>query len=307
MKTKICELFNIEYPIILGGMLYISRAELVAAVSENGGLGILAAGSLSGIEEIIKEIKKTKELTTKPFGINIPIFKPNSAEIIKTALEEGIKIFSTSAGSPKKYTKELKEKGAKVFHVIASVEHARKAEDAGVDAIVAEGIEAGGHDSPEGITTMALVPQVVDAVKIPVIAAGGIADKRTFNAAIDLGASAVQLGTRFMVSKESPLNEKVKNFLLTVKDNGTILLGARSFGHPVRVIKTKVTEKIANEEPNLSESSIIKLNDIEYNKRVYYNGEIESGVIMCGEIIGFIEKILSVKDIFDEFILHNKH
>ena len=301
MNTKIQELFKIEYPIILGGMLFISRAELVASVSENGGLGILAAGSLYGEEEVKAEIRKIKKLTQKPFGINIPIFKPNSAEIIKIALEEGVKIFSTSAGSPKKYTAELKEKGAKVFHVIASVEHAKKAEAAGVDAVVAEGIEAGGHDSPDGITTMVLVPQIVDAINIPVIAAGGIADQRTYKAAIDIGASAVQIGTRFMVSQESPLNKRVKEFLLSVKDNGTMLLGTRSFGHPVRVIKTEITEQIDREEPNLSEESIKKLNDLEFNKKVYYEGNLDSGVIMCGQVVGMIDKILSVKEIFDEF------
>ena len=168
--------------------------------------------------------------------------------------------------------------------------------------MVAEGIEAGGHDSPDGITTLSLIPQVVDAVKIPVIAAGGIGDKRTYNAVLDLGASAAQIGTRFMVSEESPLHPKAKEFLLSVKDNGTMLLGTRTFGHPVRVVKTELTEKISREEPDLSEDSIKKLNDLEYNKKVYYNGELENGVIMCGEIIGMIKEILPVKDIINGLI-----
>ncbi len=302
LKTRITELFGIEYPIILGGMLFVSRAELAAAVSNAGGLGVVAAGTFLEEEDVREEIRKTLELTANPFAVNVPIFKPNSERLIKIALEEGVKIIATSAGSPRKYTAELKEKGVVVYHVIASVTHAIKAEAAGVDAIVAEGIEAGGHDSPDQIPVSVLVPQVVDAVKIPVIAAGGIADGRGYVAARVLGAEGVQMGTRFMVSKESPAHEKVKKLVIETGDSGTILLGLKATGHPIRVVRTEVSLAIKEEEEKYPEKIGGILNSMTEAAEVYYSGNIERGAVMCGQSAGLVKEDLSVQQIFDRFI-----
>ena len=310
-KTRVTELFGIEYPIILGGMLFISRAELAAAVSEAGGLGVVAAGTFYDTERVREEIRKVKEFTSRPFAVNVPIFKPNSAEVIKVAIEEGVTVIATSAGSPKKFTSELKEKGLIVYHVVASVAHAQKAEAAGVDAVVAEGIEAGGHDSPDQIPVSVLIPQVVDAVKIPVIAAGGIADGRGYVAARFLGAEGVQLGTRFMVSKESPLHPDLKKLVIETPDNGTVLVGMKSTGHPIRVIKTDSAINLLAEEEKNPEHARELLNSMELASDVYYSGRIEEGVVMCGQSAGLIKEELSVREIFDEIIrevneLHSK-
>ncbi len=302
LKSRITELFEIEYPIIMGGMLFISRAELAAAVSEAGGLGVVAAGTFSDVEEVRAEIRKVKELTSKPFAVNVPIFKPNAADVIKMAIEEGVRIIATSAGSPGKFTGELKERGIVVYHVVASVLHARKAEAAGVDAIVAEGIEAGGHDSPDMIPVSVLIPQVVDSVEIPVIAAGGIADGRGLVAARILGAEGVQLGTRFMVTEESPLHPDLKKLIVETPDNGTMLIGLRSTGHPIRVIKTDLALKLAEEEEKDPEKVKRILNDMEIAADVYYGGDIEKGVVMCGQSAGLIKEILPVSGVFRRMI-----
>ncbi len=301
-KTNITDLFGIDYPIILGGMLFISRAELAAAVSEAGGLGVVAAGTFRDVEEVRKEIKRVKELTKKPFAVNVPIFKPNADDVIRVAIEEGVKIIATSAGSPKKYTSELKERGIIVYHVVASVLHAIKAEAAGVDAIVAEGIEAGGHDSPDMIPTSVLIPQVVSKVNIPVIAAGGIADGKGYVAARLLGADGVQLGTRFMISKESPLHPDIKRLIIDTKDNGTMLIGMNSTGHPIRVVKTKFALSLMELELKSPEEVKRNLDSMEIASEVYYGGNVDKGVIMCGQSAGLIKEELSVAEIFEKII-----
>ncbi len=301
-KTRITELFGIEYPIILGGMLFISRAELAAAVSEAGGLGVVAAGTFLDEEDVRKEIIKVKELTSKPFAVNVPIFKPNAEQLIRIAVEEGVKIIATSAGSPKKYTAELKERGLTVYHVVASVVHAIKAEEAGVDAVVAEGIEAGGHDSPDQIPVSVLVPQVVDAVEIPVIAAGGIADGRGFLAMRLLGAEGVQMGTRFMISRESPLHPDVKRLVIDTPDNGTMLIGMKATGHPVRVVRTPQAMRLAQEEEKDPEKVKSIINSMAESEEVYYRGKMDKGVVMCGQSAGLIKEDLSVEEIFKKIV-----
>jgi enoyl-[acyl-carrier protein] reductase II len=239
IKTRVTELLGIEYPIIQGGMAWVATHELAAAVSQAGGLGIIAAGNAP--KEVIRnEIREVKKLTNKPFGVNIMLLSPFVDEVVDTVLEEGVSVVTTGAGNPGKYLERFKEKNIKVIPVVPSVALAKRMEKEGVDAVIVEGTESGGHIGE--LTTFALVPQVVDAVNIPVIAAGGIADARGFVAAFALGAEGVQMGTRFVLSTEAKVHENYKNLLLKAKDRDAIVTG-RTTGHPVRVIKNKFTRE----------------------------------------------------------------
>ncbi len=300
IKTRITELFKIDYPIIQGGMIWCSGHKLVSAVSNCGGLGLIGGGSMR--PEIFREhLKKTKEETNKPFGVNIPLIYKYSEELIEIGLEEGVKIFFTSAGNPKKYTPYLKEKGCKVVHVISNVKFAKKSEEAGVDAVVAEGFEAGGHNGRDELTTMALVPMVVDNVKIPVIAAGGIADGRGMAAALSLGADGVQIGSRFAITKESSASERFKKRVLEANDTDTVLILKKVI--PTRLIKNGFAKKaIELEEKCAPPKEIIKFLGSKRAMKGIFEGDLEEGELEIGEVAGLIKDIPSVSEVLNKIV-----
>ncbi len=299
-RTEICDLFGIKYPILQGGMVWVSYHELCAAVSEAGGLGILAAGSM-GPEELQKEIRLVKSKTKNPFGINVPIVKPDSDDLINVAIQEGVNVISTSAGNPMRFAKRIHDAGLKVIHVSPSATLAVKAAEAGVDAVVAEGIEAGGHDGFEEITTMTLVPQVVEKLDIPVIAAGGIADSRGFVAALALGAKGVQIGTRFAATHEAIAHPKFKDAILKANDMGTVITGRR-FG-PTRCVRNKLTEQIIEaENRGASPEELLAFIGIGRSRRASMEGDVEEGTIYCGQIAGLIGDLKNARDVVAEII-----
>lgn len=299
-RTEVCDLFGIEYPIIQGGMVWVSYHALCAAVSEAGGLGILAAGSMT-IDELRKEIRLVKSKTKRPFGINVPIAKPESGELIDVAIEEGVHVISTSAGNPKRFTGRIQDAGLKVIHVSPSPTLAVKAAEAGVDAVAAEGIEAGGHDGFEEITTMALIPQVVEKLDIPVIAAGGIADSRGFVAALALGAKGVQIGTRFAATPEAMGHPKFKESILKANDTGTVITG-RQIG-PTRCVRNKLAEEIIEKERSgISPQDLLKFIGPGRSRLASTQGEVEEGTIYCGQIAGLISELKSARDVVEEII-----
>lgn len=296
MNNNICKLLNIKYPIFQGGMAWVSDSSLAAAVSNAGGLGIIA-GANAPASFIREEIRKTKELTDKPFGINIMLLSENADEIAKIVIEEGVKVVTTGAGNPGKYIARWKEAGVRVITVVASVALAKRMERAGADAVIAEGCEAGGHIGK--LTTMVLLPQVVDAVNIPVIAAGGIGDGRGIGAAFILGASGVQVGTRFLVANECSIHENYKDAVVKSKDIDTVVTG-RVTGHPVQVIKNKLAREYLNlEGKNASIEELEELGRGALRKAVK-DGDIENGSLMAGQISGMITKKQSAKEIIEE-------
>lgn len=298
MKTsRITELLNIEYPIIQGGMAWISDAYLAAAVSEAGGLGIISG--VGSTEDVRAEIKKTKSLTKKPFGMNIMLMRDNIDEIAKLVCEEEIAVVTTGAGSPGKYIEDWKKHNVKVIPVVPSVAIAKRMEKFGADAVIVEGMEAGGHIGQ--LTTMSLVPQVVDAVDIPVIAAGGIGDGRGIAASLMLGACGVQMGTRFLVSEECKVHENYKDRVLSAKDIDTEVTGTTT-SHPVRVLRNKLTrEYIKLEKSNASPEDIEALGKGALRKAVV-DGDINNGSVMAGQIAGLVSKKQSCKEIIDELM-----
>ncbi|MBU2547989.1 MAG: DUF561 domain-containing protein [Proteobacteria bacterium] len=299
-KTELCDLLGIEYPIIQGGMVWVSFHELCAAVSEAGGLGMLAGGSMMP-DELKEQIRLVREKTRKPFGVNIPILYPHSGDLVDVCVEEGVSVVSTSAGNPKKFTGRMQEAGIKVMHVSPSVTLATKAEAAGVDVVVAEGIEAGGHDGFEEITTMSLVPQVVDKVKVPVVAAGGIADSRGFIAAMALGARGVQIGTRFAATHEAQGHERFKEAIVRATDSGTVITG-RALG-PTRCIRNQLTEEIlAAEGKGATRDQLLELIGFGRSKRATLEGDVETGTIYCGQIAGLIGGLKSVAQVIEEIV-----
>lgn len=293
MKTRITELLGIEYPIIQGGMAWVAEYNLAAAVSNEGGFGII--GAASAPPEIVREqIRKCKELTDKPFGVNVMLMNPNAEEVAKIVIEEGVKAVTTGAGNPAKYIPMWKEAGVKVMPVVASVAMAVMMERAGVDAIVAEGMESGGHIGQT--TTMALLPQVVDAVNIPVIGAGGIADGRGFAAAIMLGAEAVQMGTAFLVAKENIVHENYRNKVIAAKDIDSVVTGT-STGHPVRGLRNHMTKeylRLEKEGATIEELEQITLGAL---RRAVIDGDAKDGTVMAGQIAGLIKKEATCKEI----------
>lgn len=302
IHNKLCDLLEIEYPIIEGGMAWISEAILAAAVSNAGGLGQIAAGSILNADDLRKEIRKAKDLTRKPFSVNVPLLNPGANWMIETALEEKVKVITTSAGSPLRFTQKIRDNGVRVLHVVPSVQLARKADAAGVDVIVAEGIEAGGHDSPDEITSLVLIPQVVDAVKVPVVAAGGIADGRGLVAALALGASGVQMGTRFAVTKECQAHPNFKRAIIEAQDNGTVLT-SRSLGQPMRVLKNSLTEKILElERKGASREELLNYIGLGRTRQASLEGDVVEGSVMCGQIAGMIKEEKSVADIIREMM-----
>jgi enoyl-[acyl-carrier protein] reductase II len=299
-RTELCDLFGIEYPIIQGGMVWVSYHALCAAVSEAGGLGILGAGSMT-IDELREEIRLVKSKTKKPFGINVPIAKPDSDALIDLAIEEGVNVISTSAGNPKRFTRSIQDAGLKVIHVSPSPTLAVKAAEAGVDAVAAEGIEAGGHDGFEEITTMVLIPQVVEKLDIPVIAAGGIADSRGFVAALALGAKGVQIGTRFAATPEAMGHPRFKESILKANDTGTVITG-RHIG-PTRCVRNKLAEEIIEKERSgISPQDLLKFIGPGRSQLATTQGEVEEGTIYCGQIAGLISELKDAGEVIEEII-----
>ena len=298
MKTRVTELLGIEYPIIQGGMAWVAEHNLAAAVSEAGGLGLIGGASAPG-EVVREEIRKARELTKKPFGVNVMLMSPYADDVAKVVVEEGIKVVTTGAGIPNKYMGMWKEAGVKVIPVVASVAQAKLMEKAGADAVVAEGMESGGHIGEA--TTMTLVPQVVDAVSIPVIAAGGIADGRGVAAAFMLGAEAVQVGTRFVVSNESIVHANYKAKVIKAKDIDSVVTGV-SHGHPVRCLRNKMTReylKLEKEGKSFEELEYLTLGTL---RKAVMEGDIDNGTVMAGQIAGMVQKEQSCKEIVDEMM-----
>ena len=293
MKTEITELLGIEYPVIQGGMAWVADYHLAAAVSNAGGLGLIAAGGAPA-EWVREQIREAKKLTDKPFGVNIMLMNPEADKIAKVILEEDIKVVTTGAGSPEKYMADWKAAGVKVIPVIASVALAKRMERCGADAVVAEGTEAGGHIGE--LTTMVLVPQVVDAVNIPVIAAGGIADGRGMAAAFMLGARGIQMGTVFAVSKESVIHENYKNSILKAKDIDSRVTG-RSTGHPIRVLRNDMVRRYLEMEKEGAPFEELEKITLGSLRRAVQDGDAKNGSLMAGQIAGMIKEERSCEDI----------
>jgi enoyl-[acyl-carrier protein] reductase II len=297
-NTEICELLNIEYPIIQGGMAWVATAELAAAVSNAGGLGIIGAGNAPA-DFVRNEIKKVKKMTDKPFGVNIMLLSPFVEEVIKAVYEERVPVITTGAGNPGKYIPMFKEIGTKIIPVVPSVALAKKMEKEGVDAVIAEGTESGGHVGE--LTTMALVPQVVDAVHIPVIAAGGIADGRGFMAAMALGAKGVQLGTLFVCAEECTAHDNYKKAVIKAGDRGTVVTG-RITGHPVRIIKNKLArefEKLETAHGTVEEFDRLGAGRL---KNAVVDGDADYGSVMAGQISGLVKEIKPAKIIIEDIL-----
>lgn len=298
MKTKITELLGIQYPIIQGGMAWVAEYNLAAAVSNAGGLGII--GAASAPPEIVREqAKKCRELTDKPFGVNVMLLNPNADEVAKIIVEEGVKVVTTGAGSPSKYMSMWKEAGVVVIPVVASVAMAKMMERAGADAVVAEGMESGGHIG--STTTMSLLPQVVDAVSIPVIGAGGIGDGRGFAAAYMLGAEAVQMGTRFVVANESIVHENYKNKIVKASDVDSEVTGL-STGHPVRCLRNKMTREYLKLEKEGAEFMELEKLTLGTLRNAVIDGDVVNGTVMAGQIAGLIKKQQSCKEMIEEIM-----
>ena len=300
MKNKITGLFKIEYPIIQGGMIWVSGWKLASAVSNEGGLGLIGAGSM--YPEVLREhIQKCKLATNKPFGVNVPMLYPEIEKIIDIIVEERVKIVFTSAGNPKTWTSFLKEKGITVVHVVSSVKFAKKAEIAGVDAIVCEGFEAGGHNGREETTTFTLIPMVKKQVKIPIIAAGGIGTGRGMLAAMVLGADAVQVGSRFAATLESSAHQNFKKLIVRIKEGGTQLTLKELA--PVRLVKNKFYDEIQElYKRNPTKEQIKELLGRARAKKGMFEGDLDSGELEIGQIAGLIDEIKSVKEVFYDII-----
>ena len=298
--NRITELFGIQYPVIAGGMVWCSGWRLAAAVSNAGGLGLLGAGSMHP-ETLIEHIDKMNAATDKPWGINIPLMYPEIDRLIEIIIEKGVKIVFTSAGSPKKYTARFHEAGIKVAHVVSSSKFAKKCEEAGVDAVVAEGFEAGGHNGREETTTLALIPQVREAISLPLIAAGGIGSGKAMLAAMALGAEGVQIGTLFAVSEESSASNAFKQLCVDLGEDGTML--ALKKISPTRLIKNELFAKIAEAESRGAEADELReLLGRAASKRGIFEGDLEHGELEIGQIASTIKEVKPVAQIMHELI-----
>ena len=298
MKTEITELLGITYPVIQGGMAWVAEANLAAAVSNAGGLGLIAAAAAPA-EWVREQIRKARTLTDKPFGVNIMLMSPEAEKVAKVVIEEGVQVVTTGAGSPEKFMADWKAAGVKVIPVVASTALAKRMERCGADAVVAEGTEAGGHIGE--ITTMVLVPQVVDAVKIPVIAAGGIADGRGMAAAFMLGAKGVQVGTAFAASRESTIHENYKNSILKAKDIDTRVTG-RSTGHPIRVLRNDMARKYLEMEKAGAPFEELEQLTLGSLRRAVQDGDAKNGSLMAGQSAGLVKESLSCHDLITNMV-----
>ena len=296
IHTVLCDLLGIEYPIIQGGMAWVSSAELAAAVSEAGGLGVIGSGTAHP-DWLREQLSRARQLTGKPFGVNVMLRSPYVEEIMAILQEEPVAVVTTGAGNPGKYVPALREVGTKVIPVVSSVALARRLARGGVDALIAEGMESGGHIGE--LTTMALVPQVVDAVDIPVIAAGGIFDGRGLVAALALGAVGVQMGTRFMCAAECTIHHRVKETVIKAKDRDTSITVA-SAGHPVRALRNKLTRKYEEMEKNGAPFEEIEKLGVGSLRLAMVEGDVENGTIMAGQICAMVKQVQPVRDIIND-------
>jgi len=298
MNTRVTKLLDIEYPIIQGGMAWVAEHSLAAAVSKAGGFGLIGAASAPA-EAVRAEILKAKELTDKPFGVNVMLLSPYADEVAQVIAEEGVKAVTTGAGNPEKYMELWKSKGIKVIPVVASVALAKRMEKYGADAVVAEGMESGGHIGSQ--TTMTLVPQVVDAVEIPVIAAGGIGDGRGFAAVIMLGAEAVQMGTRFVVAKESVVHQNYKDRVIKARDIDTEVTGTTT-GHPVRSLRNRMTREYVKMEKKGASFEELEQLTLGSLRNAVMEGDILNGTVMAGQIAGLIKKEQTCREMIEEIM-----
>jgi len=298
MKTAITELLHIEYPIFQGGMAWVAEHRLAAAVSNVGGLGIIASGG-APCEYIREEVRKAKQLTDKPFGVNVMLMNPEAEAIAKMLVEEQVSVVTTGAGNPEKYFPMWKEAGIKIIPVVASVGLARRMAKYGADALIAEGCESGGHIGEQ--TTMSLVPQVVQAVDIPVLAAGGIGDGRGVAAAFMLGAEGVQVGTRFLLADETQIHENYKEKVAKAKDIDTQVTG-RSTGHPVRLLRNPMTRKYLKLEAEGASAETLELMTLGSLRRAVVDGDLNEGSFMAGQIAGLVNKRQTCREIIEEMM-----
>lgn len=298
VNNRLVNLLGVKYPIIQGGMAWVATAELAAAVSNAGGLGLIGCGA-APVEVVKEEILKVKKMTDKPFGVNVMLLSPHADSIMEMLYDENVSIVTTGAGNPGKYIDKLKQVGTKVIPVVPSVALAKRMEKAGADAVIVEGTEAGGHIGE--LTTMTVVPQVVDNVDIPVIAAGGIADGRGYIAAMSLGAEGVQIGTRFVCSDECIAHAEYKNKIIESKDRDAIVTG-RITGHPVRIIKNKLSRRIINLEKDIKNKDEIDNLTVGSLKKAAIDGNVEDGSVMAGQSSGIISDIKSCKMIIEDIM-----
>ncbi|WP_347491589.1 enoyl-[acyl-carrier-protein] reductase FabK [Desulfoscipio sp. XC116] len=298
MRTRICDLLGIEYPVLQGGMAWVSTAELVAAVSEAGGLGIVGSGQAPP-QWVREQVHKVKQLTDKPFGVNVMLLSPHAEDIIQLLAEERVSVVTTGAGNPGKYLNTLHDAGIKVVPVVSAVALAKRLSRSGVDAIIAEGMESGGHVGE--LTTMALVPQVVDAVDVPVIAAGGIGDGRGMAAVLMLGAEGVQMGTRFICARECTVHERVKEVVIKARDRDTIVTG-RPTGHPVRVLKNKLTKKFIELEECCAPGEEFEKLGMGRLKLAMVDGDTDMGSVMAGQISAMVQRVEPARDIISNVV-----
>ena len=302
MQTRITKLLEIEYPVIQGGMAWVANAALAANVSKAGGIGFIGAANAPA-GWVRSEIRRAKEITDKPIGVNVMLLSEHVDEVAQVVAEEGVKAVTTGAGNPAKYMKQWKEAGIRVIPVVASVAMARMMERAGADAIVAEGMESGGHIGEQ--TTMSLLPQVVDAVSVPVIGAGGIGDGRGMAAALMLGAEAVQLGTRFIVAKESTVNQAYKDRVIGAKDIDSVVTG-RSTGHPVRSLRNTMTRQYLEMEKNNVSFEELEHLTLGALRKAVVDGDVAMGTVMAGQIAGMIKKEQTCAEIIQEIVQEAK-
>lgn len=304
MKTRVTELFGIDLPIVGGGMVWMSTAPLVAAVSNAGGIGLLAGGSCFA-EDLARQIDRTRDLTDKPFGVNIPVIWPPSQELVDVVLDKGVKVVFTSAGSPKRFTPALKQAGVTVVHVVPNTLLALKCQEAGVDAVVAEGSEGGGHIAFDEVSTMVLVPSVRKAVDVPVIAAGGIGTGAQMAAAMALGAEGVQIGTRFIATTECEGHINFKQAICDAMDTGTVVTGRKIA--PVRNLRNELTDAIVRmEEEGKSREEIIEFIGLGRSHSASLEGDVVWGTVQAGQVAGIINQIKPVQAVFDEMMAEAK-
>lgn len=310
MKTKITELLGIEYPIICGGMFQVGRAELAAAVSEAGGLGIITSKTQGTPEKLRDEIRKVKQMTNKPFGVNLNLFPsttptPNEA-FIEVMAEEGVKIVETSGRSPEPLMKLLKDNGFIVMHKVVGVRHAKTAERLGVDAVIVVGNETGGHPGMSDVGTIVALPRVVDSVSIPVIAGGGFADGRGLVSALAFGAEGILMGTRFMATKEAPIHDNVKRWLVEADETNTIVV-QRNIGTPSRVALNEVSKEVDRlEKQGAALEELLPFITGKRSSQVYVEGNIDGGIWSCGQSVGLIKEVLTVKQLIEQIVQEAK-
>jgi nitronate monooxygenase len=305
-RTRITELFNIEYPIIGGAMHNISRAELVAAISNAGGLGVLASTTFDKPEDLRNEIQKTRRLTKKPFGVNLNLFPAMRARPVEKDvdlfIDEGVKVVESSGSSPGQYVPRLRDGGIKLIHKVAGVKYAETAERFGCDAVSVVGFECGGHPGLDDVTSLILVPETIDNVKIPVVAGGGFCDSKSFLAALALGAEGIVMGTRFVATKECDVHPKIKEWIINASDSDTTLIG-KPFKLASRVIKNKpALTAQAMEARGATLQEVLPIISGQLGKKAWETGDVEAGILSLGMAVGRIDKILTVKEVIDEII-----